>query len=619
MIISVCPYRPWVRCPMSDKTLMPASLVPSSEALDLEKAVAGFFVRYARNHDDRRALEDTAMCLVRMNNSGHSCLPLPLYAGQKLPSVTPDQPERHLPALDEWRSLLSASGLVGQGEEGKPLVLDSADRLYLYRHWHDERVIAHHIHRLTTDEEASAAPLKELQEAMRSAFADRAGEQIDWQRVAVALALSRRFCIISGAPGTGKTTMIVKLLAVYKRLYPDKQVGLAAPTGRAAARIRQAIVSDDSMRDINVSTIHRLLGLRPDTDRQPNTVREDLLIVDEASMISLSLMARLLESLSEHTRLVLVGDRDQLYSIAAGSILADLCLRESCFSTGMRQRLHALTEEELPAAVDTDTQPLADSIVLLRKSYRFDEDSGIAEFSQAINNGDEEAVMTLLRAKLKDVIWHDADTVDTRQCIQHSLAAQKNAPWSGGTDLRSDDAKTPLQAITGFRILSVLREGARGVHGLNTIVRRILFDQPVDEDGRYTGRQIMLLAEDSRQKLHNGDIGIFVSDRDDNGKIWCALPDESTGVRLLSPFVLPAYEDAWALTVHKSQGSEFDRVLLILPPGDHPLLSRELIYTAVTRARSRIEIYGNEATIRYAVRQAVSRHSGLADRLAGMD
>ena len=592
-----------------------AGLVPSADTRDLEQAIADFLIRHAAG-DEKAALTDAAICLVRMNSSGHSCLPLDRYAGQSL-LPNPDRPTRRLPGLDEWRSALLRSGVVSTEEQAsadfRPLVLDASDRLYLYRHWNDERVVARLVRELSSADAAQPVVAKDMQAAWQEVFGTGVQDGPDWQRVATALALSRRFCIISGAPGTGKTTTIARLLKVYGLLWPDQRVCLAAPTGRAAARARQALIAGDAAHHVTVSTVHHLLGLIPGTDRKPAVVQKDMLIIDEASMISLSLMARLLEALSEHTRLVLVGDRDQLYSVAAGTVLADLCPREPVFSAAMREHLHAVTGEPLPATAKPTTPCLIDSTVILHENHRFAADSGIAAFAAAVNSGDDDAVMALLRSRPDDVVWHDPAAMDIHHCLQHSMNAAADSPWAQSAGLSADDPEPAMRAITDFRILAVLREGLYGVSGLNNAVRHILFDRQPGANPRHPGRQVMMLANDERQNLYNGEIGIFVRNGDD---VSCILPDEKGSARFLSPFTLPAHDDAWTLTVHKSQGSEFRRVLLVLPPKAHPLLSRELIYTAVTRARQRIEIYSSEATIRYAVRHAVTRHSGLSDRLA---
>jgi len=531
---------------------------------------------------------------------GHVCLDLSKAEGY---AVTPSGGEGEslrVPAADGWQQLLSACDTVGCPGEYTPLVLDRAGRLYLHRSWDSERRVAEAILARTAllpgDGSGLAAVLDRY-------FPPTPGED-DLQREAARVALSRRFTVISGGPGTGKTTTVARILAllIEQAGGDPPRILLAAPTGKAAMRLKQSILDSlerlalsEALRSAlpqDVSTIHRLLGVIPGRSAfrhtRDNPLVCDVLVVDEASMVDLPLMSRLLEALQTDTRVILLGDRDQLASVEAGAVLADICAGGSS------------------AAVAADRP----AIVHLTKSYRFTDQSGIGQLSRLINAGDGDAALTLLRSgHYSDVSWRPLPSAET---FGESLATSAGEGYAAFT--RAATPAAALDALEQFRVLAPHREGRQGVGNLNRLIESTLSRLQPAGSSASALRPVMITGNTYDLGLFNGDTGILLPAHDE-GAGEAFFPDPVSGVRRLSLLRLPQHESAYALTIHKTQGSEFDSVLLILPSQMSELLSRELLYTAITRARKRVEIWGDEELFRRAVERRTERSSGLRDRL----
>jgi exodeoxyribonuclease V alpha subunit len=344
-----------------------------------------------------------------------------------------------------------------------------------------------------------------------------------------------------------------------------------------------------------------------------NPLHLDVLVVDEASMIDLPLMNRVLAALPKGARLIVLGDKDQLASVEAGSVFADLCGGDSApvYSAEFIRQLQQLHSWQLPSPAE-NAHALADNTVLLRKSYRFDQQSGIGHLARAVNSGDIQAVQSILSGKYKDVAWRTpAKETLTKELGEY--AARAFAPV-----MQAKSPEQALDALQAFRILCAVRQGPAGVVQANRVVQQALADSGhIQLSGEfYAGRPIMVTRNDYHLGLFNGDIGILWPDPDANGALraWFRLPDNS--INSLMPGRLPDFETAFALTVHKSQGSEFARVLLLLPETDSPVLTRELVYTGITRAAQTVAIWGANATLVRAISRRVERTSGLLDRLS---
>jgi exodeoxyribonuclease V alpha subunit len=551
---------------------------------------------------------------------GHSCLQLSAL-GELLIANASEPPRVEWPATIAVRDTLAASPLVSSARDphATPLIFDGSDRLWLRRYFDYE-------HRVAASLRSRAAALRPLTNpSVRHARAPTSRD-IDWQAIAVALGLRSHLAIISGGPGTGKTTSVLWLLvALLERAESQgialPRIRLAAPTGKAAARLGEsirertaAIECSDAVRAAiradEASTLHRLLGYRPRVgfrhDRaQP--VAADIVIIDEASMIDLPLMAHLLDALADETALVLLGDVGQLASVEAGHVLASIGASGSevnRYSPAAAAELTTMTGIEVP--VDQGPRAaLSDAFVELRKSHRFGEDSGIGRLAQAIRAGDADEAIALLDARPDDVEWRRGDRDD--------IARELRRVW---VDRYRDiaQAQTPEEAlgVAGhFRILTAVREGAFGSVAINRTIEDALGGSAT----WYHGRLVMVTANDYRRSLFNGDIGVTWHTAVAEPQVWFPAADGS--LRAFAPYALPAHEPAFAMTVHKSQGSEFNEIAVVLPDAPHRVLGRELLYTAVTRARSRVTLHADEPVLRAAIARRLERWSGLPDLLRG--
>ncbi|WP_342594841.1 exodeoxyribonuclease V subunit alpha [Salinicola lusitanus] len=567
----------------------------------------------------------SALSLPPLENAGeHESAEAVVLPEFLLDPVTPAQ---WLAALIESSTVAEATAAEGLAT---PLVVDG-DRVYLRRYWQAESGVAA---RLRQRLGPPLAVAEELAGRLQALFAGNRREEgePDWQRVACALALRQRLTIISGGPGTGKTTTVTRLLALLQEqsLSGDGEplrIRLAAPTGKAAARLSESIagavgrleVSDAVRAAIpqEAQTLHRLLGARPDT-RHFRHHREaplslDLLVVDEASMVDLEMMAALLDAMPAKARLILLGDKDQLASVEAGSVLGDLCAGagDAGYSEATRDYLQAIAGEPLPVAAVTN--PLADHVAMLRRSFRFRADSGIGALARAANAGDGREFTRLLAAGFEDVETLDIDTAAFERAVVTGYRPLFEA-LSGGADVAS------ILALQGrFQVLCALRRGPWGVEGLNERIARALWQQGwiSRTEGWFAGRPVMVTHNDPQLGLYNGDLGLTLAD--DAGRLRVCFP-QGDGIRQVLPSRLDAAATAFAMTVHKSQGSEFEHVLFALPARANPIVTRELIYTGITRARSRLTLAqgGNhERTLREAIARRVVRDSAIAERLLG--
>ncbi len=546
---------------------------------------------------------------------------------------------------------------AGDDDRSTPLVLDGRGRLFLRRCFEDERRVAAAFVRLATApvppfdvSAATEAIARLLPSSAGPSLTDGADgvdgvDSVDWQRVAAGVAVSKRLCVISGGPGTGKTTTAARLLAVLveQELASGAEVpriALAAPTGKAAARLGQAISRargelscSDSVRTAiptAAATLHRLLGLG--RGRLPASRKRDLgadvVLVDEASMIDLALMSRLVAALPARARLILLGDADQLASVEAGAVFNDLCgpVRAPGYPLELARRLEELAGAPIPV-VGASASGVAECVVTLQRSHRYASDTGIGRLARAIRDGEAGAALAVLDdERLPDVTRVDAS--DPR-----SLAAALQGPVLEGYApcLGADVAPDPLsrlRALDGFRVLCAVREGPFGAVDLNAridaaLVAAGLLAEPARSGFRGSrgeaapptvspGRPILVTRNAPHLGLFNGDVGLLVEDPGLGVRAWFAAGDEPRSFGLSR---LPPYEPVFAMTVHKSQGSEFDAVVLVLPDEPLPLLTRELIYTAVTRARSRVVVHASRDVLEAAIGRRVSRASGLRDAL----
>lgn len=544
------------------------------------------------------------------------------------------------PRRAAWLQALRSSPLVGDADDVTPLVLDVKGRLYLRRYWEHEAELAASLLARARQQEMGLdgswlrATLDRLFGDEGSAVA--ASAEPDWQRIAAQLALQRRLCVISGGPGTGKTYTVVKILALLieharQQGVRAPSITLVAPTGKAAARLSEAIGSakrtlacDEAVKKAipeDAATIHRCLGsiagsatnFRHHAD---NPLAADVVLVDEASMVDLALMSRLVAAVPARARLILLGDQDQLASVEAGAVLGDICNTGAArrYSRQLVEQVRQLSGDRLalaPAA--PDETGIWDCIVQLTRSYRYGSESGIGMLARAINAGDAQAALDILEsADYPDVARVEPLPGDGLSASLRSTVIRGFAPY-----LTSREAPAQLRDLEKLRVLCAHRRGPTGVEEVNRQIEATLAraDLIRPDGATYVGRPVMVTRNDYQLDLFNGDVGIIVDDPERRGGKLTLFHGAQGSVRRLSPSRLPPHETVYAMSVHKSQGSEFDEVAVVLPEPASPVVSRELLYTAVTRARRQVTIHASGAMIAHAITHPIERASGLRERL----
>lgn len=599
---------------------------------------------------------DISYCLAEPDRA----LSLPPEAPAHQPAFTPQQLLASLNA-EQWLSQLQDKTLIGS--HNQPLVLDhSSGRplLYLRRFWHYEQTLANNIQqRLVSPPDIAEDRLATTIDRIFKRLAHNNSTTAesgtcDWQKIACALAIRNRFAIITGGPGTGKTTTVVKLLAVLQDMHaatsgqPPLRIRLAAPTGKAAARLSVSITSQLAQHDLthipgDVSTVHRLLGpirnSRFFKHHAGNPLPADVVVVDEASMVDVELMALLLDALPRQSRLVLLGDKDQLASVEAGAVLGSLCQRagQAHYTPLTADWITRVTGQSVHKnLIDTHGSALDQAITMLRYSHRFGAIPGIGKLAQAVNtSASTEALDAFFDGRFAELtrikISSTRDPAfahlicDAEIGYGHYLQRIQQAP---ALDANIGDwdtwALTVIRAHGQFQLLAALRKGEFGVEGLNERIATILrsagaLSSPLDEALWYAGRPVMVTRNDYNLDLMNGDIGITLpfpsavpGGMDLILRVAFPGADPHKPVRWILPSRLQSVETVFAMTVHKSQGSEFAHTALILPQYENPVLTKELIYTGITRAARQFTLIDdNPKVLPQAVASSVFRTSGL--------
>jgi exodeoxyribonuclease V alpha subunit len=651
------------------------------KAIDLELANSlclneiSLSKKQATKDHDENSLKLYAYFIIKLSQAlsrGEVCLELSkLYDMQQKIGVSSADAQGYLPyfatihLLDIIRSSTSLEQLSQQNPYdlvvNYPLVVMQG-RLYFSRYWFYQQQVFYSISARLTDQKKIID--NELSKTLQALFpSPLSGSQPNWQMLAAANACLNRFSVITGGPGTGKTTTVTRLLAALISQQPSLRIALAAPTGKAAARLVESILAAKAKLaqtfplaekiPVVSFTLHRLLGWRPNgfSYNHKKTLPYDLVIIDEASMVDLPMMAQLMEALGDNTRLILLGDKDQLASVEAGSVLGDLCdsgvMVNGYHAHGLQderakqlETLCGLTQGNLNQYVASNAPLMANSLTQLRVSYRFTSDSGIGKLAAAVNAGRFESVQQSFQQ------YHDinsyaclaapfsnnnsAEVAEAEQAWQQQVingySQYLNAIEQGASPYEV------LQSFNEFQLLCALRQGSSGLHALNERVQKLLQGRgllsidtsavSMEQSRWYVGRPVMISRNDYELNLFNGDIGIamMVAGRDGREELRVCFVAADSGtsksnVRQLLPTRLPAHETAFAMTVHKSQGSEFSDVALVLPERHSQVISRELIYTAITRGKKSFSLYSNDEVLTAGVNSKIERASGLRDLL----
>ncbi len=589
--------------------------------LSIDRHFAQFMEKFEGGSSKKVKLAAALLSKYQLN--GHICLDINSLASQHLY----DDGENTgiiCPEKDLWIKALKACRAVGKPGESRPLILDEKNRLYSYRYWEYQNKLAKAI-----TEKIKARPRKidsfAFKKSLEIIFLN-SKDYTDMQMVAGFVAAQSRFCVISGGPGTGKTTTVKKILALIDEISGKKiRAGLCAPTGKAALRLNEAI-PDQKFKNIIIkkaSTIHRLLGSISGSPyfrfNEKNPLPLDILIIDEASMVDLPLMSRLVQALLPKASLILLGDKNQLASVEAGAVLGDICGEKDAekFSKNFQNEFTQITGKKLmPEKTGENLPRIADHIVILEKNYRFGEKSGIGKISRLINKGHGKPALNLIKTgKFKDIKWTDFITESEKfsgpAMLCNIVSRRALEGFSSYISCLGSPHKA-FKALEKFRILCALRKGPFGAATMSRMVENILKKKKLisPENLWYHGRPVLINENDYNLNLFNGDVGIIFHK---NTRPVACFQGDGGKIRQISPMRLPAHETVWAMTVHKSQGSEFEKIMLILPDRDGPVLTRELIYTAITRAVSFVEILGYEKIFLKAVSRKTKRASGLKD------
>lgn len=577
---------------------------------------------------------------------GDTCLVLDTVAKSSL-YTNPDLRvvRQKVPPVEKWRKVLLKQKVVTTPPEASqtdvgseesetdsagssdppiaPLILDSDNRLYLARYWSLEQSLVASVNRLL-ERDVPEIDKTKLGGVLSALFDST--EEPDWQKAAVANSVLSNLSVITGGPGTGKTYTVTALLAaLLDQGVEARKIALAAPTGKASTRLTQSIRNNLSglLQKLNLPeasfesvTLHKLIGMRPGRVRPMHNkdapLLHDVVIIDEASMIDLPLMARTFEALSDNARIVLIGDKDQLHSVESGMVLGDICGGRS------RAELSQKRCEELTGIGVGGTPPcakpggkIADHIIYLDKSHRVLDDGGISALANAVNEGNVESAFDLLASEKRPglVLMPQIPTSLDSVLRDHVLPACREY-------IAADSPAEALLKMTDTGVLCALRHGPSGALKINSLVEKLLADEGLcDANAQYYhGQPIMVTENSNPQRLYNGDHGLVLADDNGSFAVHFATEGTTTEARAISPNRLPKHENFYAMTIHKSQGSEYSTVVVVLPETDSPILNRELLYTAITRARSRVIVIANEAQLRTCIEKRSVRQSGLRDK-----
>lgn len=602
--------------------------------------VAREYLQTAHQHDGHITVCMIAALLSEQLGQQQVCLPL-----DAIPTLF--APQFHFPQANVVEEILQQSPFVTSATAkatSVPLLTLDDNRLYLSRYWHYEQCVASKWQSLIAPE----FPPKNIRQQLLRLYPDAHNprlpdDDLDWQKIAITLACLKPSCVIAGGPGTGKTTTVVRILWMLSKLYQDSGqnrpiIRMVAPTGKAAARLSESVNKalhtlpdmDEAIPN-ECSTIHRLLGTIPGSTffrhNQQRPLNLDVLVVDEASMIDLPLLAKMLTALPAHCRIILLGDSHQLASVEVGSVFSDICslkTTSNVFSADTTQQLWQVLGKdgyaqlsESPGKAQCD-KAFKDHIIYLKKSYRFDASKGIGQLASAINAGNVNDTFATIESPSSALCWHQHGTPEqlVRMVMPHFNRLHEA--------VEQNDVAGSFDILAECQILAIQKSGRWGVEAINNLVSKALIaEQRVARNREfYPGRPLMVTSNDHQNKLFNGDIGIVFAGNElgaeNEPMLQVFFPDGAGGYRAFLPAQLPSHQTFYAMTTHKSQGSEFTNVILCMPDlqeSNVALLNRELLYTAVTRSKEKFVLFASRESIHKSVVNLCKRSSGLAEIL----
>jgi exodeoxyribonuclease V alpha subunit len=583
--------------------------------------------------ENREDIQLAAALISRQLRDGHVCVNLPEFAGRTLAAGDDQNEKVQFPELSIWLQSLKTAECVGLPGDFKPMILDDARRLYFQRYWQYEQNIAAFILRRLPVQQDLGASQQIIREKLQFYFPEMSFGKISGSDLAAVTALLRKFLVIAGSPGTGKTTTITKIMAFLLDVKRSVlRIALCAPTGKAAARLEEAVkktkkilnapadvqnkIPDEAM------TIHRLLRSIKYSPyfhfNEKNYLPYDMVVVDEASMVDLPLAAKLMTALSPSAQLILLGDKDQLASVEAGAVLGSICFPDplNIFSKSFGRHLEEICGEK--PETSGAAPGIQDCIIELKHNYRFSEESGIGLLSRAINGGDTKRVLELIdMEKFSDIHFSEISRPEEIPQLLRDRVLKSYREYLYTATSAPVCTEDVFDRFEAFRVLCAMRVGIWGSQRMNAVIERLLSESGLINltTPYYEGRPVMIVQNDYRLRLFNGDVGIILRDPADKNNFKTFFRDQRQGVRSIAPERLPPHETVWAMTVHKSQGSEFDKVALILSDSDAPVLTRELLYTGITRARLYVDIWTTRDVLTKTVQKQIIRQSGLTDAI----
>ncbi len=595
------------------------NLLANNQITEMNIRFAEFISRQSKNTDETFFL--LMVLISNWTEKGHICLDLSLLSDENLYNLF-DIDKIKLPPLKKIKDILNNSSCIGMPGETTPLILDN-NSLYFHRFFIKEKKLINKIMtRINNNLELPEKIEKEILNILSNLFPK--SEEINWQAAAALTSVLKRFLVISGGPGTGKTTTVIKILILLIELNkkdllngPNSMkplnIFLCAPTGKAAARLIESI--ETSKKELQYSndilsmlpkegyTIHRIikkLALK-------NSLLPDVIIIDEASMVDLSILSELLSSIPDLTRVIFLGDKDQLASVEAGAVLGDICAgvskykHSAAFSNTISKYFKINTETK-----NNDPPAIMDSIILLKKNYRFT--GSIYALSQAVNSGNHKFALNILRNSDTQISWIDPEKNNQYRNILKEEFIEFFIQY-----ISAENAEEAFHIFNSFRVLCALRKGPFGVVTINAWIEQILEEQGMINPYKrfYNNRPILIIQNDYNTGLFNGDIGLIRKDNKSGNNLYAFFKDADGNFRKISPYTLPEHETVFSMTVHKSQGSEFDKVILILPDKPGSIITRELIYTGITRTKSNIQIISKESVFKHGISNYIKRTSGI--------